>query len=269
MKTVSHAELWNRKPEAFARLWTKYIKPSKMVGNLYFVGNYDASTHIIDTGNGLILIDPGHLEHFFMVINNIWELGFRPTDIKYIVLSHAHADHVGATKALVNMSGAKTFLGEADLPLLRNPDFNSPMTLFDPDHLLRDGDVIRLGNTEIKCLSTPGHTDGTMSFFFNVEEGGVIYRAGMFGGAGTNTLTDDFMKEFNIPQENREKFKKSIERLRREKVDIFVGNHSYNNKTYEKIKALATSDKNPFIDPDEWEAFLDSRLARFSEITKK
>ena len=73
----------------YENLWEKYIRPSKLIGNLYFIGTYEASTHLIDTGDGLILIDPGYLESLYMVINNIWQLGFKPTDIKYILISHA------------------------------------------------------------------------------------------------------------------------------------------------------------------------------------
>ena len=56
--------------------WEGYVKPGRIFGNLYFVGTKPSSTHIIDTGDGLILIDPGHLENFYLVVNNIWELGF-------------------------------------------------------------------------------------------------------------------------------------------------------------------------------------------------
>lgn len=66
----------------YENLWEKYIRPSKLIGNLYFVGTYEASTHLIDTGDGLILLDPGYAESLYMVINNIWQLGFKPTDIK-------------------------------------------------------------------------------------------------------------------------------------------------------------------------------------------
>ena len=249
-----------------ARLYEKYIKPSKLIGNLYFVGTFDASTHIIDTGEGLILIDPGYYESLYMVVNNIWEVGFNPKEIKYILVSHAHYDHMDAAEELAKLTGAKTFIGEKDLPLLNGEIFHYPIRPFKPDVLLKDNDVITLGNTSIKCILTPGHTDGTMSFFFDITDGEKTYRAGMFGGAGTNTLVKAFMEEHNIPVENRQKFLNSIDRLMTEKVDVFVGNHVANNNTDKKIKLLDTSEVNPFINPDEWKQFLYERRKKIMQI---
>ena len=247
----------------------EYIKPSRLIGNLYFAGIYSASTHIIDTGDGLIMIDPGYLESLHIVIDNIYALGFKPTDIKYIVVSHAHFDHMDAVKPLVSMTGAKTFIGKNDLPLLRGDIFHYPINSFEPDVLLSDGDVITLGNTSVRCMSTPGHTDGTMSFFFDITEDGRTYPAGMFGGAGCNTLYKDFLDKYNLPYETRQKYLNSVLRLMDEKVDVFVGNHVWNNNTDKKIAALGTSEKNPFIAPGEWGAFLKERLAAIEKIIRE
>ena len=252
----------------YENLWEKYIRPSKLIGNLYFAGTYEASTHLIDTGDGLILIDPGYSESLYMVINNIWQLGFKPADIKYILISHAHSDHMDATQALVNLTNAKTFIGREDMPLLKGEIFHFPIRPFKPDYLLEDKDVVSLGNTKIRCVSTPGHTDGTISFFFDVIDGGNTYRAGMFGGAGCNTLVRKFLEEHNLPFENRNKYLESVNRLLKEKVDVFVGNHVQNNNTDKKINMLDGSEKNPFIVPDEWEKFLLGRKERINQIIK-
>ncbi|MBQ2754508.1 MAG: MBL fold metallo-hydrolase [Clostridia bacterium] len=244
----------------------KYIKPSKLIGNLYFAGTYEASTHLIDTGDGLILIDPGYFESLFMVINNIWELGFNPKDIKYILVSHAHSDHMDATDELVKLTGAKTFIGEDDLPLLTGEIYHFPIRPFKPDVLIKDGDIISLGNTKIKCIKTPGHTKGTISFFFDIEEKGNVYKAGMFGGAGCNTLVKKFLDKNCLPYESRNLFLQSVERLLKEKVDVFVGNHVQNNNTDKKIELLEKSDINPFIDSTEWQKFLLERKERIKEI---
>ena len=250
----------------YENLWKKYIKPSKLIGNLYFVGTYEASTHFIDTDDGLILIDPGYSESLYMVIHNIWQLGFKPTDIKYILVSHAHLDHMDATEALVKLTNAKTFIGKGDLPLLNGDVFHYPIRPFEPDYLLSDNDTISLGNTQIQCISTPGHTDGTMSFFFDVKDEGKIYRAGMFGGAGCNTLVRSFLEEHNLPLSNREKYLNSVESLLKEPVDVFVGNHVQNNATDKKIDMLNVSKTNPFIVPGEWEKFLLERKRRICQI---
>ena len=90
------------------------IEPFRIVGNVYFVGTYQASCHLIDTEEGLILIDPGYLNTLYLVVRSIYELGFRPEDIKYIVNTHWHADHTEATVPMVELSGAKTLIGRED-----------------------------------------------------------------------------------------------------------------------------------------------------------
>ena len=241
--------------------WESYLTPVKMFGNLYFIGTYDASTHLIDTGEGLILIDPGYQESVYLVVNNIWELGFKPTDIKYILISHGHIDHFGGTRELASLSGAKTFIGREDL--------NAVSEFFTPDYLIDDGDEIKLGNTVIKCVHTPGHTDGTISFFFDVSDGKNVFRAGMHGGAGTNTLTKKYLIENNLPLSNRQKFLDGIEKVRKEKVDIFVGNHAWNNHTDIKIPKLLAGEKNVFIDESEWEKYLNERKGRMMQVIEE
>lgn len=243
-----------------------YIKPTKIIGNLYFVGAYEASTHILETEDGLILIDPGYFETLPNVLENIRAVGLNEKDIKYIIISHAHYDHMDATKALVEITNAKTFIGKKDLPLLKGEIFHYPLRSFEPDVLLEDGDVIELGNTRIRCMETPGHTDGTMSFFFDVTEAGKTYRAGMFGGAGTNTLLREFLEKNKLPFENRRKFVDSVHKLLKEKVDVFIGNHAANNATDKKIEKLQNGGPNPFIVAGEWEAYLKERLQRVFRV---
>lgn len=174
-----------------------YIQPGRVFGNVYFVGVNEASTHIIDTGDGLIMIDPGFPDNLDTVITNTESLGFSAKDIKIILLSHGHYDHAGGAKELKKLTGAKVYIGKGDLNTV-NGTFDSSLSpkasyvhkySFTPDVLLSDGDTVSLGNTEILCLSTPGHTEGTMSFFFDVFSENRVLRAGMHGGVGTNTLT--------------------------------------------------------------------------------
>ena len=247
----------------------EYIKPSRIVGNLYFVGVHCASTHIIDTGEGLILIDPGYRETLYLMINNLWTLGYKPTDIKYIIGTHAHFDHIDAVKPLVEMTGAKTFIGKDDLPLLKGDVYHYPINTFEPDVLLSDGDVVTLGNTSIRFVATPGHTDGTMSPFFDVEENRVAYRVGMFGGAGIGSMAKDFLKDNGLPGDCRGKYIRSVKRLMEEKVDVFIGNHVWNNNTEEKIEKIGKTERNPFVDPEEWQSFLNERLEEAREFFEK
>ncbi|MBO5868381.1 MAG: MBL fold metallo-hydrolase [Oscillospiraceae bacterium] len=246
----------------------EYIQPAKIFGNLYYVGVRAVCTHLIDTGDGLILIDPGYYETLQMILDNIRQVGFDPKDIKYIVITHAHYDHMDAVNDLVAICGGKTFIGEADLPLLTGEIYHYPLRSFTPDVLLKDGDTIELGNTSIYCMSTPGHTDGTMSFFFNVTDGVSTYRAGLFGGAGTNTLVREFLEKHQLPDTCRQDMLNSLAKLKKEKVELFLGNHLPNNHTEEKLALLPTAEVNPFIanSQAEWEAFLNARTARVQQI---
>ena len=90
----------------------------------------------------------------------------------------------------------------------------------------------------------------------------------MFGGAGTNTLRKDFLTKNNLPFENRQKFIDSINKIKNEKVELFLGNHLANNHTEEKLSLLNTQTENPFIQnsQQEWEQFLDSRLTLINNI---
>ncbi len=98
--------------------YEQYIAPKRMFGNLYFIGIRAVCTHLIDTGDGLIVIDPGFYESLEIITKNIEELGFKLSDLKYIVASHAHYDHIDAVAELVALTGAKTFISKEDLPLL-------------------------------------------------------------------------------------------------------------------------------------------------------
>ena len=245
-----------------------YIKPGRIFGNLYFVGTRPASTHIIDTGDGFILIDPGYQDSLYMVIQNMWEMGLNPKNVKYILLSHGHFDHSDAAKALAEMTGAKIIVSKEDLPLVTGEICHYHIIPCTPDILLEDGDTVKLGNTIVKCVLTPGHTDGTMSFFFDVTDGKTVYRAGMFGGAGINTLEKEFLVKNGLPFENRDKYFASLEKIENEKVDIFIGNHVGNNNTEEKLKEAETADENPFIKPDEWKEFLESCRISLENLIK-
>ena len=236
--------------------WIGYVKPGRIFGNLYFVGTRPASTHIIDTGEGLIMIDPGYHDSLYLVIQNMWELGLNPKDIKYILLSHGHHDHFDGAPALKELTGAITFLGKDDLDRAKGLSSSFVRYPFTPDVLINDGDIISLGNTKIRCVSTPGHTDGVISFFFNVTDGKTTYTAGMHGGVGYNTLNKEYLTRTGEPFENRQKYFDSLDKIENEKVDIFIGNHVKNNDTIGKLALAETSQENPFIDPTAWKKFI-------------
>lgn len=224
--------------------WEGRIEPFRMVGNLYFVGTYQTSSHLIDTGDGLILIDTGYENTLYLLIDSIYKLGFRPEQIKYIINTHWHGDHTAGSAALAQLSGAKNLIGIKD--------FEKAKKFVVADATLKEGDTLTLGNCKIEFWETPGHTAGTLSLFFDVVEDGKPLRAGMFGGAGLNTL-----KQGRFDFEGaREAYFASLERLATAHVDVLVGNHSWNNDTWTKSRILAETGENQFIDPTLWNRFL-------------
>ena len=234
--------------------WEGKMTPFKIIGNVYFCGTFQASCHLIDTGEGLILIDPGYANALYLVVSSIYELGFNPKDIKYIINTHWHEDHTEATRVMVDLTGAKTLLGRYDEEKAKQ--------YFSPDILIQDGDVLTLGNTTISFMETPGHTKGTISFFFKTEENGNIYRVGMFGGAGANTMVRE---QFDYDG-CREGYRNSLHRLRKENVDVFIGNHVWNNDTENKGIRKCSGDENPFIDSQLWLEFLNYCEKRLDQV---
>lgn len=234
--------------------WEGKMQPFKIIGNVYFVGTYQGSCHIIDTGDGLIMIDPGYSDALYLIINSMHTLGLNPADVKYIINTHWHWDHIEATAAMADLCGGKTLIGAEDA--------ENASKYFTPDILIKDGDTLTLGNTTISFMETPGHTKGTISFFFETEENGKTYRVGMFGGAGANSLVRGELYYDGC----REDYRKSVDRLRKEKVDVFIGNHVWNNQTDERAEVLLTTGENRFIDGEIWNKFLDYCEKRLAEV---
>lgn len=249
-----------------------YCHPFRIAGNLYYIGDQKVCSHLIDTGDGLIVFDSGFPCTAHLMIQAIWELGFNPADVKMIIHSHEHFDHIGNACEFRELYGTKLAISKAGAEVMRNRpelvfmDFSasaySPM--FEPDIELEDGQIIEMGDVKIRCILTPGHSDGVMSFFFDIREDEKVYHVGYFGGAGFNTLYKRKLEEMNRPLSVREQFLASFERVKNEPVDIVLGNHPRQNETLKKReKMLEDSSVNPFIDPTEWAVFCSSMTNEF------
>ena len=139
----------------------RYIEPFQIFGNLYYVGDTWVCVHIVDTGAGLLMLDAGNCGNTALLIESIWEMGFRPEDVKWIILSHGHADHFGAVGFFRRMYGTKIYMGEPDVRMFENNPEQSVIqatgnvmeSLFEVDYEIKDGDVLTFGNTTIRfCL---------------------------------------------------------------------------------------------------------------------
>ncbi len=232
------------------------LQPFRMHDNIYFIGNERVSVHLIDTEKGLVLIDSGYPDMYELIIVNIEKMGFSPKNISAIFHSHGHIDHYGTTRELVRLSGAKTYISRIDNEIVNGTlDLSWAVELnidrippFDCDVLIEDGDVFDFGNVSIRCVNTPGHTDGVMSYFITLPDGIV---AAMHGGSGMNSMKAAFLKQYGLSFDCRRKFKEAVVRLTDEKVDLVLGNHPEQNDTKSKMLKVFGGDAD-IIDRDEW-----------------
>lgn len=242
------------------------INPSKITDELYWIGvNAASPAHLLVGSDGLILIDTASHDTVSELFENIAALGFDVRDVKHIIHSHAHYDHVGATRKIVELTGAKTYGGAPDADAFsgknkmlwcrHTPPENENDFYFMPDVLINDGDEMDIGGVKFRFLVTPGHTAGVISMFYPVHHGGREYLAGSFGGAGYNSLQSDFLDYFSLPYSLREDYVKSTERLLLENVEVHIGNHPGNNKHVDKA-ARVSADYNPYIEENNWRPFL-------------
>lgn len=253
--------------------WEYDVPPFQMTDNVWYVGNAQVGGHLIDTGDGLVLLDTGWPNTLYMLIESIRAAGFRPEDIKWIFHSHYHIDHIGGTGRMMAKYGCKSLLGEKDLPLtgerldLSYCDMGDSMwtTGFEITKTVRDGEVFKVGNTEFTFIEAPGHTPGTLGIFFNSTWQGRPVRVGMHGGIGRNTIESKYMLAHNLGTEVREDYRNSMLKLRNEHVDVILGNHPGQARILERL-AAAQPGVNPFIDDTIWPAFIDEQLERYEAM---
>ena len=238
------------------------IDPFQIADNLYYVGDKKVCVHLIDSGDGLVLIDSGYLGAEHLLVDSIWRVGLDPKNIKIILHTHGHSDHFGASEEFKRMYGCKLIISRVDAELVRRNNVSSQLfplaTVPTFDEEIEDGDIVEIGNVKIRSVLTPGHTEGVMSFFFDTTYRSNTYTVGLFGGAGTNALALPYILKNGYTEDLPLKMLESIELLRKEKVDIHLGNHPGNNRTLEKREKQLKDGGNPFIDESSWIEFLDS-----------
>lgn len=249
---------------------SRYVHPFRLCGNIWYVGDSWVCVHLIDTGNGLLLIDAGNFGATHMLVQAIWEAGFNPADVKWIILSHGHLDHIGGVEFFQKMFGTKIYLGAPDAKMFRErpqlsfvqDTHNICDHLFTPDVEIQDDQILEFGGLPIHFYLTPGHTEGVISCFFETEEKGQKLKVGYFGGFGFNTMNKEQLTEMGDPQyRTREIFLESLAKVRNQPVDVFLGNHCINNDTIgrRKIQQEHPEGPNPFIDSTLWGSYLDAK----------
>lgn len=244
--------------------------PFKIADNLYYVGDKKVCIHLIDTGDGLILLDSGYLGATHLLVDSIWRSGFDPKNVRWIIHTHGHSDHFGASEEFRIMYGTKLAISRVDARRIEWGSISSKSFPYAKvptfDREIEDGEVFELGRVKIRCVLTPGHTDGVLSLFFNVTDNGKTYLAGMFGGVGVNALTLPYLCHNQRIGDPAEDMLRSIEKIWDEPVEVHLGNHPANNGTFEKRNLQIKEGGNPFINPDSWHNFLLDLKARVKNV---
>lgn len=218
--------------------------PHKMIGNLYYVGTVSLGSFLISTPQGLILINSDYERTVPVIKSSVEKLGFKFTDIKLILGSHAHGDHMEGDALAKELSGAQVVAMAEDVPALQKMrPGGKPHPI---DRVIHDGDTVTLGGMTLTAHLTPGHTRGCTTWSFQVADGGKTYNAVIIGSMGVNP---GFIL-VNNPDTPKiaEEYMHGFEVLRGLKCDIPLGSHPAMFRLQEKYPKLGQG-PNPYIDP--------------------
>lgn len=249
--------------------WVLYHEPFQITDHIYFVGNTYVSSYLIDTGKGLVLIDPAFTETAYLVFDSIRKLGFDPKDITDIFLSHAHVDHCAATRIFKEYSKAKVWLGKDDLFFLtERPELTyatTPIAPFTVDQTYDYSKPLTLGNVTFEFYHCPGHTPGTTTFLIYTSQHRQSVTAAMHGGLGLNGLTYEELKENRLPAHLQADYVRQLKDMLKLHVDIVIPSHNHN---YDLLANYARDDgsRQSFIDPEGWQSMLTIMLNKAKEV---
>jgi metallo-beta-lactamase class B len=235
--------------------------PHKVIGNIYFVGPHALGSYLIVTPAGDILINSDYEATVPVIRASVEKLGFRFSDIKILLGSHAHADHMEGDAMVKELTGAQVMAMAEDVPALekmRPGDKPHPI-----DRVLHDGEEVTIGGTTLTAHLTPGHTKGCTTWTTKIPDGGKTYDVVIIGSMGVNPgvklvnnadypqIADDFARTYKI--------------MRSLHCDIPLASHPGMYRMEEKYAKLGKG-PNPFIDPDGYRKEIDINEAVFRSV---
>lgn len=257
-KVLTPGEIFRGNTEPRGRM-NEQFPAHQIAGNLYYVGTPVLSSFLISTPEGLILINSSFEATVPAIKKSVEDLGFRFTDIKILLGSHAHADHMEGDALVKELSGARVMAMEQDLPALRAMmPGNKPHPI---DRVLHDGDEVTLGGMTLMAHLTPGHTRGCTTWTFKVQQDGKSYDVAIIGSMGVNPGFI-LVNNSKTPQ-IAEEYKRGFQVLRGLACDIPLGSHPAMYRMAEKYAKLGKQDANPFIDPEGYKSELDTEEGVF------
>ena len=257
--------------------WTQPFPPYRVIGNIYYVGSRGLASYLIVTPQGYILINSSLQSSVSLIRESVEKLGFRFSDIKILLISHAHWDHCAGSALVKELTGAKYMVMDADVPVVETggkADFQYggfPKYLYKPakvDRVLHDGDQVKLGDAVLTAHLTPGHTKGCTTWTMRAREGSKSYDVVIVGSPNVNPgyklvnnalypqIADDFARTFRV--------------LKSLPCDVFLGAHGNYYGMETKFARMKAGGPNPFIDPDGYKSYVAEREQTFrAELEKQ
>jgi metallo-beta-lactamase class B len=226
--------------------------PHRIAGNLYYVGTESLGSFLVATPEGHILINSDFERTVPVIRASVEKLGFKFTDIKIVLGSHAHGDHMEGDALVQELTGARALAMAEDIPALER--MRIPSGRRAKYEVLHDGDRVTLGGATLIAHLTPGHTRGCTTWEIPVTENGRTYTAVIIGSVGVNPG----FQLVNNPQAPRiaEEYQQAFKVLRSLKTDIPLGSHPAMYNLAAKYPRIGQG-ANPFIDPEGYIAELD------------
>jgi metallo-beta-lactamase class B len=241
--------------------WNAPFPPHKVIGNIYFVGSAELASFLITTPQGHILINSDFEATVPVIRASVEKLGFKFTDIKILLGSHAHGDHMEGDAMVKELSGARVMAMEQDVPWLRKmTPGGKPHPI---DHILKDGEEVKLGGTTLTAHLTAGHTPGCTTWTTKVDENGKSYNVLIVCSVGVNPGTV-LVNNKDYPSIAGD-YARSFKVLRTMPVDVFLGAHGSFYGLQAKYAKLQGGGANPFIDPAGFKAYLDDKESAFTK----
>jgi metallo-beta-lactamase class B len=214
---------------------TWFTEPAKVFDNLYFVGTKIHSSWALTTSEGIILIDTLYdYASEEAIVGGLKKLGLDPAAVKYVIVTHAHGDHVGGAKLMQDRFGSRIVMGGPDWDEIEKSVNRFPDGKPKRDIVAADGQKVTLGDASVTLVLTPGHTPGTLSMLFQVRDNGVPLMVAYSGGTAFNFPNDVAHFDTYINSQ-----RKMAAQAAAANATILMSNHSEFDNAVTKIKTLA------------------------------
>jgi metallo-beta-lactamase class B len=240
--------------------WYEPFPAHKVVGNVYYVGSKDLATFLITTPAGHLLINSGFERTVPLIAKSVESLGFKMTDVKILLASHAHSDHVAGHASLQRVTGAKVFVMRGDDQAIATGgegQYLYSTSRWEPckvDRVLKDRDEVKLGGVTLVARLTPGHTRGCTTWTWRVEDSGKTYDVVVIGSPNVNPGYQLVNNE-SYPEIAAD-FAKTFEVLRGLPCDVFLGAHGSYYGMVERYGLGQGGQTNAFVNPEGYKEFV-------------